>query len=376
MKIIFVSMPSVHAFRWIENLYETEHELYWFDVTGKNEYALTNKVTILPFIPKRKIPYLKGEHFLRKKVPYLYSSIQSLLEVTTAEVFEHYLKEIQPDIIHSFEMQSCSYPILKTMKKFPQIKWIYSCWGSDLFYYQSFYLERIKIKKALRLVHLFHSDNYRDIAIAKKIGYQGNFTEIIPGGSGYHLDLIGNFQEDYSKRKIILVKGYEHKFGRALNVIKALEFLYAKGILKDFQIKVFGSHDVVMKYIKEKQLPFYCYTRNQLQHTEVLNLMGDTAIYIGNSISDGTPNTLIEALLQGAFPIQSSPGGVIDYLVEDGNNAIIIKNPENIDSIINTIKFVINSYSLREKAFNYNVSKFRAIYDFDVVKNKIVALYR
>ena len=49
---------------------------------------------------------------------------------------EKIIREIQPDIIHSFEMQSCSYPILKTMNKFPNNKWLYSCWGSDLFYYQ------------------------------------------------------------------------------------------------------------------------------------------------------------------------------------------------------------------------------------------------
>ena len=30
-------MPSLHAVRWIENLKESGHELYWFDITGKGK---------------------------------------------------------------------------------------------------------------------------------------------------------------------------------------------------------------------------------------------------------------------------------------------------------------------------------------------------
>ena len=133
MKILFVSMPSVHVIRWIENLKETNHELYWFDVLGRGKLDTIDSVIQFTNWKKRKIGSIKGEYFLSKKIPFLYEKIVPFLELTTNEVLEKVITEIQPDVIHSFEMQSCSYSIFKTMEKHPKIKWLYSCWGNDLF---------------------------------------------------------------------------------------------------------------------------------------------------------------------------------------------------------------------------------------------------
>ena len=69
MKILFVSMPSIHAVRWIENLKESGHELYWFDITGKGKIQTLEEVTQITNWKKRKLPYIKGEYWLSKKFP-------------------------------------------------------------------------------------------------------------------------------------------------------------------------------------------------------------------------------------------------------------------------------------------------------------------
>ena len=134
MKILFVSMPSVHVIRWIENLKDTNHELYWFDILNRGKLETLDSVRQFTDWKKRKLPYIKGEHFLRKNIPFLYQKIIPYLEITVNEALENIILEIQPDVIHSFEMQSCSYPILATMKSQPNITWLYSCWGNDLYY--------------------------------------------------------------------------------------------------------------------------------------------------------------------------------------------------------------------------------------------------
>ena len=45
MKILLLSMHSIHATRWIENLKESGHELYWFDITGKGKIQTLEEVT-------------------------------------------------------------------------------------------------------------------------------------------------------------------------------------------------------------------------------------------------------------------------------------------------------------------------------------------
>jgi hypothetical protein len=42
---------------------------------------------------------------------------------------------------------------------------------------------------------------------------------------------------------------------------------------------------------------------------------GQSILHIGNSISDGMPNALLEAMGMGAFPIQSNPGKVSEEVI-------------------------------------------------------------
>lgn len=374
MKILFISMPSVHVIRWIENLKDTSFELFWFDVMGRGKIETIDSVHQFLNWQKRKIPYVKGEYWLSKNIPSFYDKVQPLLEVTANEALVKIIEEIKPDIIHSFEMQSCSYPILKIMNKCPHIKWIYSCWGSDLFYYQQIKRHQNKIKKVLKRVNYIHTDCERDAILAKEMGFKGKHLCVIPGGAGYKLEVFEKFKLPLKERKIILVKGYEHKFGKAINVIKALAEI--KNELKDFEIVVFGAHQSVIEYVAKNQLLYKCFNRNELSHTQLMVLMGKSLIYIGNSISDGMPNTLLEAIIMGAFPIQSNPGNVTAEIIIHNENGYLIENPNDIKSISNLIVSVLHQPVLLKKAFKINqqIAKDRLAYG--VNQQKIIDLYQ
>lgn len=373
MKILFVSMSCIHFIRWVENLENTCDELYWFDVLDRGKIDTINKVHQITDWKKRKIPYIKGEYFLSKRIPYLYNLMRPFLEITENEALEKIIKQINPDVIHSFEMQSCSYPILKTMNKFPNIKWIYSCWGSDLFYYQNFKTHNSKIRKVLDRLNYLHTDCLRDSKISRELGFKGEHVGIIPGGTGYKLQQLEEFKLPVDKRKIILVKGYQHNFGRGLVVVQALKEMITD--LENFEVVVFGSHPAVIDFIKENKLPFKVYNRHGLKHFELLKLMGQSLIYMGNSISDGMPNALLEAIVMGVFPIQSNPGGVSEEIVDNGINGLLIENPESSEDIKKLLLHVIFNKELLDAAYKYNseISVKRLDYEFN--KQKVIALY-
>ena len=370
MKILFVSIPSIHAIRWIENLKGEPHELYWFDIMDRGNILISNDIKINKITnwKKRKKKYLKGEYFLQKKTPTLYSKIQPFLEVTIHEKFEKILKEIKPDAVHSFEMQSCSYPILKIMNEYPKITWIYSCWGSDLFYYQNFKNHKVKIKKVLERIQFLHTDCNRDYLIAKKMGFNGVFSGVSPGGSGYDLKLLETYKLPLNKRKLILVKGYENVFGKALNVLKALDLLGDE--IKEFKVVVFAAHKSVIDFVNKNKLPYQVFEKDSLTHVETLKLMGKSKFYIGNSISDGIPNTLLEALIMDVFPIQSNPGNVTSEVITDGVNGLLINNPNDIYDIKNVLNKVLMKDSTISFDSSIEINKEIAKERLDIVLNK------
>jgi len=373
MKILFVSMHSIHAIRWIENLQHTNHQLYWFDVTGQGEIKTFSRLNQMTAWKKRKLPYIKGEHWLKKQFPAAYNFIRPFLEVTESEAFERALKDIKPDLVQSFEMQTCSYAIYEAMINYPKVKWLYNCWGSDIFYYEKFSQHKKKINQVLERADFMIADNFRDRGLARKNGFNGKFLASLPGGGGYDLSFFESYKEMISDRKYIIVKGYHHLFGRGLNIIKALSKIAES---HNFEVVVFGAHKIVEDYVKNNNLPFKVYDRHGLSQNEVLKIMGNSVLYIGNNISDGIPNTLLEAMLMGAFPIQSNPGGATAEIINNGENGFLIENPENIEEIKTLILKSIANLTMRENAFVKNQEIARNYLDYELNQQKIIAIYQ
>lgn len=373
--ILLISMNSVHVKRWIENLKDADYEIYWFDILDRGKLKTDIEINQIVNWKKRRIDYIKGEYFLRKKFPKIYSRIQPYLEITIEQQLEKIIEEIKPDVVHSFEMQSCSYPILNTMLKYPKLNWLYSCWGSDLYYFQNFKKENKKLKNIFKRINFLHTDCLRDYKIAKELGFNGTFLGVIPGGGGFEILEFIKFQMPIEERKIILVKGYEHKFGRALNVLKALNLLSKE--LIDYEIVFFGAHKEVSNFIDNNDLKVKVCIRNKLSHLELIKLMGKAKIYIGNSISDGMPNTLLEAIIMNVFPIQSNPGGATAEIIENGINGLLINNPENISEIKLQINRALELDKEGEFLKAVEINKRIAIQKLDYIFNqqKIVDLY-
>ncbi|MGE8339825.1 MAG: glycosyltransferase [Flavobacterium sp.] len=374
MKILLISMPSIHIIRWIENLKDTDIELYWFDILGRGKLETFDSIKQFVGWKKRKVPHIKGEYFLRKKYSDLYEKILPYLEVTANEVLEKIIIELKPDVVHSFEMQSCSYPILNTMNKFPKVKWVYSCWGSDLFYYMNFKTHNYKIRNVLKRVDFLHTDCKRDLDLAVQLNFSGKFLGVIPGGTGYKIQELEPFKLPVSERKIILVKGYEHHLGRGLNIVRALHSIEKE--IKEYKVIVFGAHSKVKDYIESNMLNFHFFDRHELSHNELIELMGRSLIYIGNSISDGMPNTLLEAIVMGAFPIQSNPGGVTEEIISNNVNGFLIQNPESIEEIKENILKAIYDLRLLEKASFKNQEIATERLDYFENKLKVIEMYK
>lgn len=367
-------MPSIHIIRWIENLKDTDIELYWFDILGRGKLETFDSVKQFVGWKKRKVPYIKGEYFLRKKYSDLYEKILPYLEVTANEVLEKIIIEIKPDVVHSFEMQSCSYPILNTMNKFPKVKWVYSCWGSDLFYYMNFKTHNYKIKSVLKRVDFLHTDCKRDFDLAVQLNFSGKFLGVIPGGTGYKILELEPFKLPVSERKIILVKGYEHHLGRGLNIVRALHSIEKE--IKGYKVIVFGSHSKVKDYIESNMLNFHFFDRHELLHNELIELMGRSLIYVGNSLSDGMPNTLLEAIVMGAFPIQSNPGGATEEIIINNENGFLIQNPESVGEIKEIILKAISDLSLLENASVINQKIANDKLEYSQNKLKVIEMYK
>ena len=120
-----------------------------------------------------------------------------------------------------------------------------------------------------------------------------------------------------------MVKGYENRSGRSINVVKALQEIYKD--LKDFEIVFFLTSPNLFDYLEDNksEIDFNYRILDNIDHLKMMKTMGESLLYIGNSNSDGIPNTLLEAMGMGAFPIQSNPGGASSEIIKNGYNGLL-----------------------------------------------------
>ncbi|WP_428231301.1 glycosyltransferase [Flavobacterium sp.] len=377
MKILMVSMASQHFFKWVEQLEEAGNEVYWFDILDSKQKAA--RISWVNQIVGWKLRWdYPGRFYIKSKFPSLHSFIEQFNDRNTARIFEQKLIEIQPDLVHSFEMQISCLPILEVMEKHSAIKWAYSSWGSDMFYPEKIGISNFLMQKTLKRVDFLITDCFRDYKIAIEKGFNNIFSGVYPGNGG--LEFKSELILPVSSRKTILIKGYNNKIGKGITIIKALtsEILF---LIKDYEIVVFGADQEIKDYIKNNSrfvnVIIKVYLRSEfVENNELMKIMGQSYIYIGNSLSDGLPNSLIEAMGMGAFPIQSNPGNATAELIDDEQNGLLIQDALNQEHIEELLKKAILNPGRIEKAFSFNIISVKEKYDRESNRLKIVELYK
>lgn len=367
-------MPSIHFFRWTQQLKNEGHEVLWFDIVDGGE-QVEQLNWVRQFVGwKLKRNYF-GRYFLKSKFRKLYRFLQRFNANDTAKAFEKVLTIEKPDVVHSFALYVSCTPIVEVMLKYPKLKWIYSSWGSDLYHFQKIPEYLSDIKNVLPRIDYLFTDCNRDYNIALKYGFKGKFLGVYPGGGGFDIQKMNRLSLPISQRKIILIKGYQGRSGRAINVLRAIEGM--KRELIDYKIVVFGTDPEVSVYIKDSSLSVWKNLKvyGKISRDEVLKVMGESLIYVGNSDSDGLPNTLLEAICLGAFPIQSNPGNATAEVIQNRLNGFLIEDCEDVAEIKLKIGEALKSSDLIKSAFVYN-QNYKKSLDYYSLKFEILSKYK
>lgn len=370
-----LSMFAPHFFNWTEQLKGSGHEVYWLDIFDSN-----TKVEQIDFAEQiigwRYRWDHPGRYCLKKHAPGLTRILNWFNERDLEQQLEEQIKRIKPDVVHSFVMYLGAVPALPVMRKFPNLKWVFSSWGSDMYYYQHQPAHLSGIKKTVQRIDYMFADCKRDYNIARGHGFRGEFLGVFPGGGGFYFENFDPFINDLEKRYTILIKGYQGLHGKCISVLKGISRLQNK--LNGYRIVVFGAAPEVFQFVENSAFKtlknFEVY--GKLEHAKLMELMGQSLIYIGNSSSDGMPNTLLEAVIMGVFPIQSNPGGATEELIINKKNGLIIEDPENFENISDLLEEAINNSELRKKGVNYNFLKIKPELERERVRHKVLKAYQ
>jgi glycosyltransferase involved in cell wall biosynthesis len=107
---------------------------------------------------------------------------------------------------------------------------------------------------------------------------------------------------------------------------------------------------------------------------EILRLMGNARISLGIGLTDGSPISLLEAMIMGAFPIQSDTISTAEW-IQDGQNGLLVP-AEEPEVIAKAIQRALTDDELVDRAGVINSKIADERLDEAVIRPRMIEAYK
>ncbi len=382
---------SIHAARWINQVADQGWDLHMFSAYEAPLHADFRNLTAYGLkrypVPKDSgirqralwpLP-VAGEHvrMLGARLSPRWSSRAAWLARVVA-----FLK---PDLVHSLEFQEAGYLTLEARKihqafrfyggRFP--RWAVSNWGSDIYLYGPLAGHRERVEAILRSCDYYACECHRDVQLARQYGFRGQTLPVLPIAGGFDLERMRQYRQPgpVSSRRVVALKGYQHWAGRALVGLQAIErcadVLKAGGYtlalyLANEDVRIAAERMAARAGLQLEIVP-------DGSHEEVLRLHGRARVSVGLSISDGLSTSALEAIVMGAFPVQSDTSCLTE-LVRDREGVLMVP-AEEPEQVAAAIRRALTDDALVDRAAELNTRVVNTRLDHKLIRRQVVSMY-
>ncbi len=268
--------------------------------------------------------------------------------------------EIQPDLVHALRIPFEGMLAATTPTGIPLV---ISTWGNDLTLHAhgSFLMTRLT-RAALNRANGLITDTQRDIRLGLEWGFGlEKPTLVVPGSGGIRLNELGKgsgdekLPEELPDGPIIV----NPRGQRPGSLRQDIFFQSIPLILEKIPQAVFVCPSLIGDIESERwvdRLGVRSRTKlwPRLNQAQLWRLFRRSQVFISPSIHDGTPNSLLEAMACGCFPVVGNTESMAEW-VQTGVNGLLI-DATNTYSIADAVEQAINQPVLRKEAAKYNAT--------------------
>lgn len=262
-------------------------------------------------------------------------------------VARKHLKRIKPDLLIAFRTQNEGY-VAALSQYYP---WVLFTQGSDFIDVANKspwhgWLTSLTVSRVNGLL----SDCQRDINWAKYYGLaKESKVGLYPGNGGVNLFVFKPGQSAASRSRLVVCPRSPAPYIRTDTIIRSiyqLQQLPEYGDIKFVFISALRAtsiiYDELSRFNLDKSkieiIPY-------LPQDDLAELLRRAAVIISPSLTDGTPNSMLEAMACGAFPIMSNLESVQEWIIH-GKNGFLF-DPNSYQALVECLKSALDDEELR-----------------------------
>lgn len=341
-----------------------------------------NQVSGLP-PNKARVLYLAYEKLRRIASWSHHSLIGSLSTITQHSRARTLINGIAPDLVHAMRIPFEGIVAMKSVERVPLL---ISTWGNDLTLFASQYVWiGRQTREVLRRADALHCDTRRDVDLAVKWGFDSRKPSIVlPGAGGVQAELFypGQPSSNLCSRWNVTKSSTTIVYARRLRPgsVCAKEFFQAIASVTQKKPDVIvlcpglNGNTEVENWLDRLGIRDKVRLLPELSRSEMGDLFRLGEITVSPSLHDGTPNSLLEAMACGCFPVAGDIEPLREWIT-DGVNGILC-DPADPQSQAQAILRALSDASLHLRAREYNTRMIAERAEYTSVMARAEAFYR
>jgi glycosyltransferase involved in cell wall biosynthesis len=355
MRILFVADGrSPIAQNWIRHFVERDNEVYLASTFACTLDFPLNGLEIVPvaFSAFKKATQRPGTAPARTVG--LRTSIRQWFGPITirraSDRLRGFIERVKPDLVHAMRIP---YEGMLAADAYTGIPLVVSIWGNDFtLHAPSTRLMSHYTRWTMQVADALHADCQRDIRLAREWGFSEEKPELVaPGNGGVRTDIFYPPVKAVEDPIIINPRGFR-PYIRNDVFFKAIPLVLEKHPNAKFIFALMAGESQAIQWIQELNIGHAVELLPPLTYSQMADAFRRAQIVASPSSHDGTPNTLLEGIACGCFPVAGDLESIREWIIPDKNGLLFDSNDPH--SIADTIVSALENKNLRQKAADLN----------------------
>lgn len=268
----------------------------------------------------------------------------------SAQRLREYINRVKPDLIHAMRIP---YEGMLAADAYTGIPLIVSIWGNDFtLHAPSTSMMSHYTRWTMQVTDALHADCERDVRLAREWGLSVDKPSLVaPGNGGIRSDIFYPASTPVEEPIIINPRGFRSYVCND-SFFKAIPLVLAKHPNAKFVCALMKGDAQAEQWLREFNVGHAVELLAPLPHFEMAEVFRRAQIVVSPSIHDGTPNTLLEGIACGCFPVAGDLESIREWITPNENGLLFDSN--NPQSIANALITAIENKNLRSKAAGLN----------------------
>jgi len=391
--LYYADARSPIARSWVEHFIRAGHEVHWASSFPASPIEGLASFHVLPVAFSGRVSQLQagratgGASGLRLRLA-LRHWLGPLTVGAAADGLRRITNQVRPDLVHAlripFEgMVAAQAPAARPL--------LISTWGNDFTLHAPSSPWMLNLtRRALGAASGLHSDCRRDLALATRWGYpSGRPSIVLPGNGGVRREFFfpaGEAPEQSYDRLsaalagvpasapiVINPRGFR-AYVRSDTFFRAIPRVLQRKPGVVFVCPTMAGDPQAERWLQRLGVGAAVRLLPSLDPPEMAALFRRAQVSVSPSTHDGTPNTLLEAMACGCFPIAGDLESIREWLVR-GETGLIV-DPADDEGLAWAILRALDDDGLRQGAARRNVEVIRQRADYPVCMQQAEAFYR